>query len=598
MPIVSVAMPGPWWTSLYYNCETVPSPGVRVRAPLGRLTKTTRVGVVVSEGEELAGIELKDITEVIDATPPLPEELTRTIQWFGQNWFLGYGMALKTLLPPKFMDGEALTALPPVDRRQAAGTEIKYLFEPLDEKRYATYTEMLEEASLGTLVLFPEVATAKSFWAKLPPRLKDKGLIWPDTRPKQQWELWQKVRLGEFSFVVGSASVSCLPFPDIRRIIVDDEASTAWRLQKHPEFHRRSLLAARARNAGAELVMGGRMPSAKVAVQDEKDPHANGGIGNRTIFVNAYVMRGYEAQDLKDKLPISQPLVRETRRVLEAGKFVLWILDRKGYAMEIFCDDCGSSIHCLECGMVMRWEEKKNRLYCSKCKNITEIPQICPSCQSGFLAGQRPGLDAIAARAEILFRSRGAVVLLDDDINSAELKNNYPEGALLVGTRKIIALADELEVSLVGWIDADGESRSMEYDSRARAFGLIWESAWRGIAPQERITVIQSRRPGQGWQSGLKTGWGSFWRNELKERKLLNLPPFSPLLKIKMPLGKGAEFTSKLVERDIDFWESDEKQDEVWVRTRRFENLRTILASYFDIAKQRTGMPAVTLYLD
>lgn len=556
------------------------------------------MGVVVGEGKTLAGIELKSITEVIDVAPPLPEELTRSIEWFGHNWFLGYGMALKTLLPSEFLEGEALATLSHVVRRQTADPAIKYLFEPLDEKRYAVYTEMLEEASLGTLILFPEVAKAKSFWAKLPHGLKEKGLLWPDIVPKQQWQLWQSVRLGEFSFVVGSIAVSCLPLPEVRRIIVDDEASTAWRTQTYPEFHRRSLLAARARNAGAELIMGGRMPSAKVAAQDEKDPHAKKGIGDRVIFVNAYTMRGYDTRDLNDKLPISKPLVRETHRALEAGKFVLWVLDRKGYAMEIFCDDCGSSIRCSGCGMVMRWEERKNRLYCSKCKNIMEIPQTCPSCQSGFIAGQRPGIDAIADQAEMLFRSRGAVILFDDKINSAELKKNYPDGALLVGTRKIIALTDELEVSLVGWIDADGESRSTEYDSRARAFGLIWESAWRGIAPLERILVIQSRHPGKDWQSGLKIGWGSFWRAELKERKLLNLPPFSPILKIKMPLRKGAEITGKLAERNIDFWESEENQDEVWVRTRCFENLRVVLAPYFDIANKRAGTPAVTLYLD
>lgn len=565
---------------------------------MGRSAKVLRVGVACGEGDSLAGIDLKDVAEVIDETPPLPEELWRTIGWFGRNWFLGCGMSLKTLTPAKFLGGEPLEPLPQLERRAAGECLVKYIFEPVDSKRFSTYTQMLDESRTGDLILFPEVAAAKAFWKRLPYGLKDRGVLWPERGQEKQWKLWQSVRQGQFSFVVGSAAAAYLPMPSIRRIIIDDEASAAWRTQKHPEFHRRSLLAERARNAGAELVIGGRIPSAKVALQNEKDHYAEEGIGERAIFVNAYDMRGYEAADIKDKLPISFPLVRETRKALEAGKFALWILDRKGYAGEIYCDDCGSAVFCPACGKIMRWEEKRARLYCAACKKESGVPESCPSCGSGFLAGQRPGIEAVAARAEILFRSGGAVVLFDDKTSSAELRGKYPRGALLIGTRKIIAFADELDVALAGWIDADGEARSAEYDSRARAFGLIWESAWRGNDPRKRTVVIQSRTPGKDWQGDLKRGWGSFWRRELRERKLLGLPPFTPMLKIEVPRGKRAELAGKLEDARLDFWESEDKKNELWVRTRRFEQLRTILTPYFEIANTRVGMPSVTLFLD
>jgi len=598
MPIVSVAIAGPWWTLLSYYNETSLPKNVRVRVPLGVSGKSARVGLTCGGGESPDNIDLKSIAEVIDETPPLPAELTQTIGWFGRNWFLGYGMAMKTLLPSKFLKGEKLVSLSVDSERQQTAMRTTYIFQPSDRKRYFSYVEMLEGSGSDSLVMFPEVAQAKSFWDMLPEGLKAVGLLWLETGQKKQWELWQRVRLGDFCFIVGSPAASCLPMPKISRIIVDDELSAAWRTQKHPEFHRRSLLAARCRNAGAELVLGGRMPSSKVALQDAGDSHSKKGIEKRTVFVSLHDTESFEAADIKGKLPISLPLVRETRKALEAGRFAMWILDRKGYAGEIFCDECGLAVVCRRCGRAMRWEEKNRRIFCTYCSYVDCIPDVCPSCKSGFLAGQRPGIEAIAERAKILFRNRGEVVQFDDKMKAAELMEKHRSGALLIGTRKIIALSDILPVSLAGWIDADGEARSTEYDSRVRALGLIWESAWRGCCPEDRTVVVQSRRPGQDWQGALRSGWGSFWRRELKERKVLGLPPFMPMLKIITPRRKGPELARRLSSLDFDFWQSDESEDEVWVRTRHFEKLRSVLDVYFEINKTRVGMPALTLYLD
>ena len=61
------------------------------------------------------------------------------------------------------------------------------------------------------------------------------------------------------------------PISGLSTIIVDEENSGAWKTQKHPLFHHRSVLAARAGFAKADLVLQGRMPSAKVFLQIGRD---------------------------------------------------------------------------------------------------------------------------------------------------------------------------------------------------------------------------------------------------------------------------------------------------------------------------------------
>ena len=109
MEIIAVSVPGPWWTRLSYLHDTILEPGVRVLVPLGR---GVRVGIVVTaDGAEAPSVKLKPILEVLDSRPPLPADIAKTLNWFAETWFVGMGLAAKTLLPSKFLEKESLTTL-------------------------------------------------------------------------------------------------------------------------------------------------------------------------------------------------------------------------------------------------------------------------------------------------------------------------------------------------------------------------------------------------------------------------------------------------------------------------------------------------------
>lgn len=599
MPIVSVAVPGPWWTPLSYISQTELPEGVRVRVPLGR---SYRVGLTVQLIQPQDKIkDLKEIAEVIDKTPALPEELWKTLGWFGDTWFAGPGLAAKTLLHTGFLDGKPLEPMP-AENDAAKQPSVKYIYEPRDEERRRFYTETLRNTSCGGLILFPEVLLAKQYWESLPCDLKDGGALWPASGASKQWELWKRARAGEVQFIVGAQGASFVPLHGLSRIIVDDECSLAWRTQKHPVFHWRSLLAARAEFAGAELTLGGRMPSAK-AFQRCGASGGKENVSGRLVFVDMRDSANVEIKAVEDSLPVSGPLVRETRACRKRGEWAFWLLDRKGYAGEIFCEDCGSPVRCRRCGGVMRWEGRQGLLVCSGCHGKIPVPEKCPVCGGPFLKGSRPGLEALKdAAASLLAYSNGNVLFFqgeDDKIPTAkELLKAHPNGGVLVGTRKILSLADGLSPAVIGWIDADAEARSAEYDAKARAFTLLWESAWRGGAPDGRKIVVQSRRPDKGWQRGLSGGWSVFWKSELRERKEWGLPPFVPMLRIRTTKGNGGKFSAELERGGFEFWSSEDSSDEIWVRTRRFDLLKKVLEPYYHIRNTRTGFPRVELSLD
>jgi len=596
METISVAVPGPWWTDLSYTHTSTLPYGTRVRVPLG---SSSRIGLTVGDipGTK-APEELKGISEAIDQTPPLPYELWQTIGWFGKTWFVGTGMAAKTILPARFLSGEPLEDI--VYKPSERSSSVKYVFEPRDTQRMAVYCDILKASTGAGLVVFPEVTAAKRFWEMLPDSLKQEGVLWTDLSKAKQWDFWDRSRKGGIRFAVGCQTASFIPISGLSTIIVDEENSGAWRTLKHPEFHHRTILAARAGFAGADLVLGGRMPSAKVFLQSGKEFSRNG-FRDRLIFVDMKDSSSYDFDGIKDTLPISRPLIRETKDALEKGKWAFWILDRKGYAGEIFCEDCGSPVRCNKCGGVMRWEGRSESLKCLDCGKRDPVPEKCPSCGGPFLEGQRPGLEALEERAGNFFRDRNVILFSEEGSkmpSGEDILKKYPGGGLILGTRKIISLADDVSPEIIGWIDADAEARVQEYDAKARAFSLMWESAWRGKEPERRKIVIQSRRPDKTWQQALGIGWGHFWERELRERKEWGLPPYVPMLKIDIPAFKRSGLAKQLERAGFEYWESEDRSDQVWVRTKKFDALSKMLAPYFDIKNTRSGIPKVSIKLD
>ncbi len=592
MPFVHTVFPAPWWTPLSYRFERELPEGLRVSAPLGR---GYRIGVSVNARYECNESKIKPIASAVDERPPLPPELWRLVKWFGSTWFIGAGFAMKTLLPSKFFSEEKLPPRP--ENERTGGFSAECLYDVSHGKRWGRYINVLEDG-LPALALFPESVMAQAFWEALPPSLRGEGALWP-TAPAKQWKLWKLALAGGLRFIVGPPGAAFVPLAGLSSIIMDEENQGGWRSQKHPVFNVRPLLGKRAEFAGARFVLGGSMPSSKVFL-GMKPRCAENSNGERLIFVDTKDAQSSEFKALDGKLSLSVPLLRETSAARARGEWAMWLLDRKGYAGEFYCEECSWTARCPRCGSAMRWEERRRRLHCGVCGYSAQLPEECPNCGGHLMRGSRPGLEALYGRAVGALQEKYRSILLfqnqDEKTPSAEeLAKQYPDGALLIGTRRLLSLCCGLAPSLIGWIDADAEARFEDFDARARAYAALWESMWRGGG--ERRVIVQSRCPGSGWQECLRRGWGAFWNRELSERSELELPPFAPMIKITAERSAAGELAAQLDGAGIDCWRSDDGCA-VWARTKRFSALGAMLSPYFSISRSGKAFPSVLLYLD
>lgn len=602
--LCEVVVPGPWWHGLTYSLDAPAVAGARAVVPLGA---GERIGILgrIFDADPPGGSAyvIKPVKTVVDSLPLLPTRLLELLEWGGKVFLCGTGEILRTAVPSSLLAADAdAVALTPL--RADPGGEYRedciYTCNHID--RWSRYRERLEE-SRGFIALFPEQSLAAEFWSFLPDEIGRETVLWPPLGGKRLLAAWLAARNGGVRGVVGGPGAVFAPLQRVDTIIVDEESSGAYRAYKRPFVNSRTLAGRRARLESASLVLAGRVPSSRVFLRGSPRSKERPS-GSRLRFVD--IREGFSASSLgvEGATPLTKALLSGTEECLASGRTALWLLDRKGYAGEVACEECGNAVRCGVCGSAMAWEDRNARLRCPACGAVKSLPDQCPVCRGLLLVGKRPGLEALLPVAASMAGEGRHSFLVDDARATGKralgaMREQLAQGGIVVGTRRALSLCDQVRAGFIAWIDVDAELRSVAYQARFTVFSMVWESLWRGKDGEDRVVLLQSRRPGSGWQRALKLGWGAFWRQELNERKELGLPPFAYLLEVRAAtMAQKASMIPGFQERGLFPMDPGADSPAFWVASGSLTPAREVLAPYFSIKCSGRGFPEVSVWID
>lgn len=501
-----------------------------------------------------------------------------------------------------FASAEKLNLAPPspCDRKAEGGETFQYSCRR--EDRWLRYVELIKRSG-NFIILFPEQGLAREFWDNLPGEVREVALLWPSQGGKRQLAAWMAARNGEVRGVVGGPGALFAPLGRVDAIIVDEESSGSYRSYARPRVNVRTLAGKRARLESANLLLSGRVPSSRAFLHG-KPRSTDRPDRSRLRFVDVKEAFDASIRGLSDTLPLTSALLTGTESCLASGRVALWLLDRKGFAGEIACEECGGSVRCGECGASVVREEQRDRTRCPSCGSLAPMPEECPECRGRLLCGKRPGLEAVHSVAKSLANRKQPALLLDE-LKSAgkrklkEISDLLSSGGIALGTRAALSLCDLLEIGFVAWLDVDAEARSTAYQARFTAFSMVWESIWRGRGAGERTVLLQSRRPGVGWQRGIALGWDVFWRQELSERRELGLPPFSCLVEIRARgESQKSELLASMGEAGLAPMDPGDPPLVLWVASSSVSAVRRALEPFFSIRRSRGGFPEIIVWTD
>jgi len=411
------------------------------------------------------------------------------------------------------------------------------------------YIHLIEEIlARGKQVLYlvPEIALT----AQLSERLssvfgKQLGVYHSRLSERERGEIYHRLQHGEIKLLLGVRSALFLAFRELGLIIVDEEHDSSYKQQDtSPRYHARTVAFYLARLHGAKVLLGSATPSiesyynamqGKIGLVKLMHRHNDAPLPHISLVD---LKENYRRKEMNGHFAWS--LIEKIKEQTGKHKQVIIFQNRRGYASQIECKQCGYVPKCVNCDVTLTVHQHQGKLVCHYCGYTIPIPVQCPSCGAGPLFAKGFGTEQIEDEVKTLFPEAKVVRM---DLDTTRRKNAYQqildgfanhEADVLIGTQMVSKGLHFPDVSLVAVLNADNLMNQPSFRSYEYAFQQLEQVSGRagrqGCEGEVYIQTYQLDNP--VFQQIIKHDYVAFYQQQIKERKLFKYPPFYRLLEV------------------------------------------------------------------
>ena len=434
------------------------------------------------------------------------------------------------------------------------------------------YIKLIEEFILKgnqVLYLLPEIALTAQIIRRLQKYFGGHIAIYHSKfNDQERVELWNKVKNGEITVVLGARSSLFLPFKNLGCIIVDEEHDASYKQQEPaPRYNARDAAIYYATLFGSKVLLGSGTPSLESFYNAQQNKYAYVELNVRfgdlqlpeIIVVNAKPI----AQ--QPKTVITPELKEEITNAVQKHKQVILFQNRRGYSPYLICGTCGFIPQCNHCDVSLTLHKFSKKLHCHYCGSIYPKLIECTACGSTNWMEKNFGTEKIEEMLEEEFSSYRVARMDVDSIKGKHAHDRLIQQVedhqvdILVGTQMVVKGLDFDKVSLVGILDADGLLSFADFRVNERAFQLMEQVSGRAGRKESRgkvlIQALQVAHPIIGFVKN--HDYLQFYHYELASRQTFLYPPFSRLIKVILKhkdnnkVNDAAEFLAKSFRSDF-----------------------------------------------
>ena len=542
--------------------------GRRVEVRFGNRKMT---GIVVSEHEAFpkdCGVtedKIRPAVRFLDDESVFTRELYDTAKWMSRYYLCPIGEAVTGMVPSgkretdssgfsfvgdessfekKSLSDEQIAAVEGITR-STDGKMFHYLYGKTGSGKTEVFLSCADEIlknGRGVIYLVPEIGLTPQVVESVVKRFGDTAaVLHSGLTPSQRLTEWNRILRREARIVVGARSAVFAPVPDLGMVIIDEEHDGSYKAGSSPRYHARQVAMYRCTKLGIPLVMGSATPSLE-AWQSMSD----GTIVRHTLTrrLSGGAMPKIECVDLNlsgnRESSLSTTLVKKMGETLSQKRQVILFLNRRGFTHFFRCSSCGFEMKCKNCSVSMTYHRNENRLRCHYCGYSVQPPQQCPKCGSLDVGYSGFGTEYIEAEVKAKFPNEKIVRVDTDSVtHKGELKqkiDDFRDGkySILLGTQMVAKGLNFPNLKLVGIVLADTALHLPDFRAAERTFSLITQVSGRAgrFFPDGEV-VVQSYTPElPPIDFAVKDNLEDFYDEEIKQRRLLNFPPFSRLLRL------------------------------------------------------------------
>lgn len=430
-----------------------------------------------------------------------------------------------------------------------------FLYGP-PEKREAVYSSLIKEVlATGSRVLYlvPEITLTQTLIETFEKRLGEKVALLHSQLTERRRELeWRKIKEGEADVVVGPRSALFSPVDHLGLIIVDEEEDDSYYQLESPSYDARKGAWLRAKHEGAALVYGSALPSVEAFYRARKGKY---------LFCLDSERKETKVEIVDDRLEkglISSKLEERMSERLKKGKQILVFFNRRGYASYLFCSRCNYISRCVHCDIALTYHKREGRLVCHYCNYSLAKMNRCPDCGSRMIRERGTGIEAVEEELKTIF-PQSRIALFATDLSRKEqerILRNLWTGKIdiLVGTQLLAHQVELPPASLVAILFPETILTLADYRASQKTFQTLSRMMKFLKNDNKAEVIIQTALPHHfSIRQAALEDYFSFFKEELKLRRLMNYPPFSRMAEIlfqgenlRNVARKSREFSTKV----------------------------------------------------
>lgn len=404
----------------------------------------------------------------------------------------------------------------------------------------------------GAIILVPEITLAtqvvRRFRQRFPGRV---AVLHSSLAAGERLAAWRGLADGRIQVVVGARSALFAPLPDVGLIVLDEEHESAYKQDTDPRYHARTLAEELGRRLGAVVLLGSATPSIETswrvasgaAVALSLPSRVRPDLAEGEDVSGSLDLPTVEIADMRLELHrgnaglLSETLRERLTETLARGDQALILLNRRGMATVVLCQDGGHRLICPHCDIPLVFHQDRNLLICHRCDYRERPPGACPTC-GGRLTYFGAGTQRVEREVADMF---GTARVMRWDQDTAR-KRGAPEAMLreveersvdiVVGTQMIAKGLDLPHVTTVGVINADAMLHLPDFRSAERTFQLLTQVAGRAGRRGAGEVVIQTYTPHHyAIRAAARHDYDAFYAEEIVFRDQNLYPPFTRLVR-------------------------------------------------------------------
>ncbi|NMA47047.1 MAG: primosomal protein N' [Lentisphaerae bacterium] len=358
----------------------------------------------------------------------------------------------------------------------------------------------------------------------------------------ERFDEWTRINEGRSRIAVGARSALFAPFRKLGLIVVDEEHENSYKQEDSPRYNARDVAVLRGKLEQACVVLGSATPSLESYYNCEIGRYALVELPER---VDASAMPAVELIDMAEEAALAGQAQLFSKRLkelildrLHKAEQIMLLLNRRGYATQLLCPQCGYVATCDNCSCAYTYHRKAAQLICHLCGVQLAAPEKCPQCASKEIRYTGVGTEKIEGILRALY-PQATIARMDSDTMTSKdsyktVLDAFRAGRIhiLVGTQMIAKGLDFPNVTLVGVIQADSQLHLPDFRSGERTFQLITQVAGRaGRGDCAGHVVVQTYTPYHfALQAAIKHDFKAFYAEEMPGRRMLDFPPCSRMV--------------------------------------------------------------------